>query len=219
MVLGKLGVLAAGETASSEDATLVYEAIDLRLKEMHRLGIFWRKVTNVPVSFSLSAGIATASAGAGEILFPVRLTYTNGSNDDPITLIGKDEYSDIQDKTRAGNPEYALWKGGTEFIFYPVPTANGTAKLLYEKITDDTASSTAPDVEVSMLRWLRDIIAYDLGDNFGLPEGKMLRFATEAQRAEKNIRMLAVQRVDYLPVSVDDWTGARNSTETDYEFR
>jgi len=218
LVLGKLGVYSVGETISSDDSNLVYEAIDLRLKEMHRLGVFWRKVTSVPVTFSLSASIATASAGAGEVLFPIRLTYTNGSQDDPIRIIGKDEYADIPDKTRGGNPEVAMWKGGSEFIFYPVPTADGTGKLLYEKIADDTAASTAPDVEVSMMRWLKDIVAYDLGDHFGLPEARMVRLEREAKAAELNIRKLAVERTDYTPVAVDDWTGIRNSRETDYGF-
>lgn len=218
LVLGKLGVYSVGETISSDDSDLVYEAIDLRLKEMHRLGIFWRKVTSVPVTCSLSASIATASAGAGEILFPIRLTYTNGSEDEPIRLVGKDEYADIPDKTRGGNPEIAMWKGGSEFIFYPVPTANGTAKILYEKIADDTAASTAPDVEVSMMRWLKDIIAYDLGDHYGLSDAKMQRLEREAKIAEVNIRRLAVERVDYNPVAVDDWTGIRHSRETDYGF-
>jgi len=218
MVLGKLRAYSVGETVSSEDSTLVYEAIDLRLKEIHRLGIFWRKVTSVPVTFSLSASIATASAGAGEILFPIKLTYTNGSEDDPIRLVGRDEYADISDKTRGGNPEIAMWKGGSEFIFYPVPTANGTAKLLYEKIADDTAASTAPDVDVAMLRWLRDIVAYDLGDNYMIPEKRMQRLERESMVAEKNIRKLAVERVDFNAVAVDDFTGIRNSRETDYGF-
>lgn len=220
LVLGKLQQYSVGETISSEDSDVVYEAIDLRLKEMHRLGIFWRKVTNVPVTFSLSSSVATASAGAGDVLFPLRMTFTNGSNDDPIDIIGKDAYASIPDKTRTGDPETAMWKGGSEFIFYPVPSSNGTAKLLYEKIADDTAASSAPDVEVSMLRWLKDIVAYDLADHFGVEEARIVRLEREAAKAEKNIRKLAVERVDMLPVAVDDWTGYGGTydKESDYGF-
>ena len=219
LVLGKLGVLPSTKapitSAISADADLVYEAIDLRLKEMHRLGIFWRKVTNVPVTFSLSSSVATASAGAGDILFPLKVTFTNGTNDDPVDLIGYKQYAEIEDKTRTGNPEKAMWKGGSEFIFYPIPTANGTAKLLYEKIADDTSAGGVIDVEVSMLRWVRDMVCYDIGDHYGNSDQKMLRWQRESEIAERNIRKLAVERVDFSPVAVDDWTGV-GRTETDY---
>ena len=219
MVLSKLGVGARGQTQLSADTDLVYEALDMRLKEMHRLGIFWRKVTTVPVTFSLSASVATASAGAGEILFPLKVTFTNGTNDDPVDIINYMEYAAIADKTRAGNPEKVMWKGGSEFIFHPVPTSDGTAKLLYERIADDTSAGAAIDVDVSMIRWMRDIICYDCGDYFRKEDSLMMRYKQEADIAEKNIRKLNAVRVDYGPVAVDDFTGHRNSRETDYGYR
>ena len=53
MVLRKLGVIGAATSVVSADADIVYEAIDLRLKEMHREGIFWRNAVelfNLPVT-------------------------------------------------------------------------------------------------------------------------------------------------------------------------
>jgi hypothetical protein len=207
MVLRKLNVLAPGVTAASADTTIVFEALDLRLKELHRQGTFWRKVTSVPVTFSLTASVATASAGAGEILFPLKVTFSNGDEDDPVYIIGATEYAEIADKTRSGQPERVLWKGGSEFIFYPVPAADGTAKLLYEKIADDTSHGAAPDVEVSMMRHLKDIIAYDVADDFVQPEGKIARLERESMRAEKAIRALNAERKDYTAVAVDDFDG------------
>ncbi len=218
-VLGK--VIKIGATnAESADADTVYEALDLRLKEMHKLGTFWRKVTSVPVTFSLTASIATASAGAGDILFPMKVTFTNGTNDDPVYLIGKSEYATIEDKTRTGNPEKVLWKGASEFIFYPVPGANGTAKLLYEKIVDDTSSGAAIDIDVSMIRAMIDIIKYDVADDFGVDETTQSRWSKEATRAELDIRRLGAQRVDLLPVAVDDFDGRQPNSrrESDYEY-
>jgi hypothetical protein len=212
-VLGKVIKIGAAAAATA-DADTVYEAIDLRLKEMHKLGIFWRKVTKVPVSFSLGAGINTASAGAGDILFPLKMTFVNGTGDDPIEIIGVKEYAAIPDKTRGGNPEKALWKGGTEFIFYPVPSANGTAKLTYEKIADDTTAGTAVDVDVAMIRPLMDIIKYDVADDYGIPEQTQVRWKQEAAQAERDIQKLSAQRTSYAPVMVDDYDSG--STETDY---
>lgn len=190
-------------TAASADADTVYQALDLRLKEMHAKGTFWRKVTSVPVTFSLGAGLVSASAGAGDILFPIKMTFSNGTQDEPITIIGMNEYASISDKTRSGIPEKALWKGGTEFVFYPVPSANGTAKLLYEKIADDTSASSAVDVDVSMIRPMMDLVKYDVADDFDTPEATILRWKAEAKEAELEIRRLAVQRINTLPVNVE----------------
>lgn len=196
-------------TAASADYDVVYEALDLKLKEMHKLGIFWRKVTTVPVTFSLSASIATASVGAGDILFPLKVTFTNGTNDDPVGIIGYREYAAIPDKTRVGNPVCAMWKGGSEFIFYPIPSANGTGKLLYEKIADDTSAGAVIDVDVSMIRSMVSIIKYDVADDFGIPEQTQLRWMKGAEQAERDIQKLGSQRVDFDTVAVDSWGSGR----------
>ena len=215
LVLGKLGVLAAGGTATTADSDLTYEAIDLRLKEMHRLGVFWRKVNKTPLSFTITANIGSASATA-DVLFPISMHVVNGSLDEQVEIIGIREYADIDNKTYSGVPTKVLYNGSAEFIFWPVPTANTTAKLTYEKIADDTAASTDPDIDVSMVRWLRDIICYDLGDHFGKDNPTMMRFQAEAEKAERNIRKLSVQRVDYAPVAVDDFYSAEVSSKRDW---
>jgi hypothetical protein len=205
MVLRKLGVIGTATSVVSADAEVVYEAIDLRLKEMHRRGIFWRKVDKVPATFSLSAGVASAHASTNDILFPIKMTVKNGSMDDPVEIIGAPEYAAIDLKNEAGLPTKALWKGSTEFVFHPVPIEATTANVVYEKIADDTTAGSAADVDVSMLRHLKDIIAYDVGDDFGIDEARMMRFSKEAEMAERNIRKLAVEYKDFTTVPVDDW--------------
>lgn len=216
MVLRKLGVLGSSTSVVSADADVVYEAIDLRLKEMHRKGIFWRKVDKVPATFSVTAGVASAHFGTNDILFPLHMTVVNTSIDDPLTIIGAIEYSKIENKTDRGTPEKVLWKGSTEFMFHPVPIASGTVKIVYEKIADDTTAGSAADVEVSMMRWLKDIVAYDIGDDFGMDEQRMQRFAKESQMAETNIRKLAVERKGFTEVRVDGWPDYQERRETDY---
>lgn len=218
-VLGKV-IKVGATTAASSDYETVYEAIDLRLKEMHKLGTFWRKVTTVPVTFSLGAGINSASAGAGDILFPLKVTWTNGTNDDPVEIVGMADYAAIQDKARSGNPEKVLWKGGTEFLFYPVPGANGTAKLLYEKIADDSSAGAAIDIDVAMIRPMMDIIKYDVADDYGIEEQIQQRWRVEATQAERDIRKLGAQHVDLAVVAVDDFDNrqANRRRTTDYGF-
>lgn len=205
-VLGKVLKIGA-DSAASTDYDTVYEAMDLRLKELHKRGTSWFKVTDTPVTFSLSASIATASAGAGDILYPIKVTFSNGDRDEPVDLIGKREYADIEDKTRSGTPTHALWKGDAEFVFYPVPSANGTGKILYAKIADDTSAGAAIDIEVSMIRPMIDILKYDIADDYGIDEQTLVRWRAEAIQAEKDIKTLGVQRVDYEPVAVDDFDG------------
>jgi len=216
-VIGKVSKIGA-TSVSSADADTVYEALDLRLKEMHKMGTFWRKVTSVPVTFSLSSSIATASAGAGDILFPMKVTFTNGDNDDPVYLVNASEYAAIEDKTRIGDPEKVLWKGGSEFIFYPVPGSDGTAKLLYEKIADDTSTGAAVDVDVSMIRPLMDIVKYDVADDFGIDESTQQRWRVECEKAERDIRKLGAPRVDYATVAVDDFDNRQPNSRRDSDY-
>ena len=122
MVLRKLQVIGEGGSGNTNQSTVVYEAIDLRLKEMHRHGIFWRKVTKRPLSFTIPASAASASATV-DILFPISMHVVNGSNDDPVEIIGVREYANIDDKNYGGVPTKALYNGSAEFIFWPVPSS------------------------------------------------------------------------------------------------
>jgi len=216
MVMRKLGVIGSATSVVSADAEIVYEAIDLRLKEMHRKGIFWRKVDKVPATFSVTAGVVSAHYGTNDILFPIHMTVLNNSVDDPMTIIGPIEYSRIENKTDQGTPDKVLWKGSTEFMFHPVPNDSTTIKIVYEKIADDTTAGSAADVEISMVRWLKDIIAYDVGDDFGIDEARMQRFQKEAMVAENNMRKLSVERKEFSDVQVDGWPDFQDRRETDY---
>src|SRR3990167_5336554 len=193
MVLRKLGVIGASTSVVSVDADIVYEAIDLRLKEMHRLGIYWRKVDEVPFVFSVGSAVASAHVLTTDIQFPILLTIRDGSSDEMVEIVGTQEWAAIPDKTRTGLPEKALWAGSDEFFFYPIPITSTSARLTYERIADDTAAGSAVDADVAILRHLRDLVVYDIGDDFGMDEARMNRFMKEAQIAEKNIRKLSVE--------------------------
>ena len=145
------------------------------------------------------------------------MTFTNSSSDDPLELIGPGEYAAITDKDRIGDPEKVMWRGGTEFMFYPVPGANGTAKLLYERIIDDSTAGSALDVDVAMIRPMMDLVKYDVAYEFGVPDNRVAMWAKEAEKAERDIRKLAVQRIDYATVRVDEYDSPyNNGRETDY---
>jgi len=214
MVLSELGVLGSGQSADSADEVLVYDAIDLRLKELHKDGIIYRKVGTVPTEFSLGAGLVSASSTA-DILFPIRLSVSDSSLDEPVQIISPVEYAGLPDKGRSGFPTKALWKGGSEFWFWPVPTAGATAKLVYEKYMDDSSASAVLDVDIAMLRSLKNLVRYDLADHWGKPEAQIVRWERVAKEAEKNIRKLNAPRTSYKTISVDNFDDDPN---TDYDY-
>lgn len=210
MVLRKLGVLGSGlsVSAAASDVTIVTEAIDLWIKQAHREGIVWRKVNKRPLSFTIPANTISASAASvADVLFPISMHVVVDSVDEPVDIIGPMEYADISDKSYQGPPTKALWTGSAsaEFIFWPIPTVATTAKLVYEAIPDDTTVGAAIDVDVSNLRWIKDIIAYNLSDEYEIPEDKIQRWQKEAQYAELQLRKLGSLRIDFKPVKADDF--------------
>lgn len=204
MVLKKLQVMGAADSDNSTDMTDIYEAIDIRLKEIHTLGIFWRKVAPLGVSASTD-GSANSVSFTVDILFPISLHVTDSSSDYKIDIITPKQYAAISDKTDTGTPTKAVWDGSAHFTFWPVADASMSVNLIYESIASDTAAATAPDVDTAMLRALRDMVCYDVGDEFNQSEQRMQRFEREAKMAELRIRKLTVPRTDPQPVPVDDW--------------
>jgi hypothetical protein len=203
LVLRKLGVLGAGETPSSDDAELVNEAIDLRLKELHALGVLWFNVAGATTNLALVGDTATVSLSAiTDFLFPVSVKLRVGDEDQPVDIISHWQYQNISNKSETGEPEQVFFSGSTAY-FWPTPDTNYTAKLTYQAIAADTNNPDAPDVPVSMMRSLVTLVAYDCADAYGTPEPSLLRLQAEAKEAEKTIRTLNSQRVDSTPVEVD----------------
>ena len=56
MIGRKLGIKESGQELDSEDAAIVLEAMDLRLKELHRLGVLWWQVSGASTSITLTGG-------------------------------------------------------------------------------------------------------------------------------------------------------------------
>lgn len=201
-VLGKLGVVGSADAVDGNDLADVSDALDLRLKELHALGVLWWQVSGASTSISLSSGVVTASIAASDYLFPVSFSLVVGTEEVPIEIIGHREYQAIQDKANTGEPEKAFFNGST-IRLWPVPQSNYTAKLTYEAIAADSASSTAPDVRTEAMRALIDVIAGDLVDEFEVPEPKASRLLQKQSIGLQIIRALNSQRVDATTVTPD----------------
>lgn len=194
-ILRKLGVLARGETADSEDANIVYEAMDLRLKEMHAKGVLWMNVAAAASNLTLVASTATVAATA-DVLYPVSVALRIDGEDKPLEIISHRQYQAIQDKTEEGEPEVVFFSGGV-YYFWPVPSTGYTAKQTYQQIAADTVASTAPDVQVGMLRSFKNIVAYDLVDDFMVSDQiKIARMKSESDEGMRTIYALNQERSD-----------------------
>lgn len=198
MILRKLRVLGVDQTASAEADQIVIDAMDVRLKELHRLGIAWWKVDGALTDLSLSAGTAFVSTPS-DILFPITLSIRDGSQDTALEIVDHRTFQAIPNKLDTGFPEKALFHSSI-VRFHPIPVSAYVGKLTYEKIIDDTAASTAPDIRVEAMRWFRDLVAYDCADDFQLPEPRVMRLKAEADIAEKRLRALFPQRGDFTTV-------------------
>lgn len=203
LVLRKVRVLGVDRTASSEEEAIVDEAIDLRLKELHRLGTLWWKVAAASTSVALTGNVATAVAPA-DMWAPITVKINLNNEDYPVSIVDTRYYQNIGTKLDTGRPEVVVVSAGL-LRFYPVPDQAYTAKIVYEKIVSDTAPGTPPDVDVSLIRWVKDLVAYDVGDDFRVPEPRMMRFAAESQKAERNIRALIAPRIDNQPVPFESF--------------
>lgn len=204
-VLRKLGAIGIDQTPSPEDSAVVREAMDMRLKELHALGVLWFNVAPAATNVTMAAGTATASLSAvTDFLFPVSFRVRIGAEDKPVDIISHAEYQAIPDKTESGEPEKVLIAGGVCY-FWPVPSAAYTGKLTYQAISEDTTATGAPDLPVSMQNAFTDLIAGDLVEEFSVPEPKATRILAFAKQAERTIRTLNGQRVDNAVVQIQSF--------------
>ena len=198
-VLLKLGVIESTETPSGNDHALVADQIDLRLKELHALGVLWWQVSGASTTVALTGGSTTATISATDYLFPVSMMFVNGTDQEPIQIIGHREYQAIPDKATQGQPEQVFINGSTCY-FYPTPQANGSVKLTYQAIAADSETSVTPDIPQGMLRAFIDLLAGDLVDEYGVQEPMASRLIARQAEATRIIRALNSQRVDATTV-------------------
>ena len=222
MILRKLGVLGSGTSvsAAASDTTIVIEAIDLWIKQAHRQGIFWRKTVPRAVNMNIPAVRSASAASIADMLFPISMFVTTNSRDEPVQIISYRDYAAISDKSQAGTPTKAMWNGDVSagFVVWPVPTTTLSAGIIYQAIATDTSAATAIDVDVAMIPHVKDIIAFNLGDEYDISESTMTRWERAATRAEINIRKLNALRVTPSPVAVDDFDGRVPGTRTPTDY-
>lgn len=200
-ILQKLGAQDPIETVQAHDLAVVSDAIDLRLKELHALGILWFNVSGAQTDVAMSAGVATASISAiTDFLYPVSLMLQIGNEQQPIEIIGHSQFQTIPDKLTQGEPEVALFDGAT-IRLHPVPNIAYTAKLTYQAIAADAEVASALDLGAGMARSFIDVVAGDLVDDYTVSEPHASRLLMKQASALTMLRTLNAQKIDTTQVA------------------
>jgi hypothetical protein len=173
--------------------------MDARLKELQTLHILWWNVTGAQTSLPLTAGVATATIGAADFLYPVTATVLVGNEERPLRVVSHREYQALPNKGDRGEPEL-LFIDGALCRFWPVPRSNTTANLTYQAISADVQSGTVPDVPPGAMRAFALLVAGDLVDEFGLSGEQAARLTARQTESMRTLRMIGQQRVDTAPV-------------------
>lgn len=253
-ILLKLRLIAPGDTPDSAVLTVVYAAMDARLKELHALGMLPWKLTTAPVNVAIpaptviitgtawSGGVATfkstahglvvgqsvtiagvvsssgtyqyngtfiiatvadantftvpmvnnpgtwTSGGTAvgsviiavtDMLYPLMFNLTIGGYDYEVAIVSNQVYQGLAEKASSGRPNTCYFDGAAIYLA-PQPDMAYTGKLTYQKIMDDTAVSTAPDVLPGAMKCLTDILAGDLADGLAVDDARYASIKSEA---------------------------------------
>jgi hypothetical protein len=176
-----LGVLAQGETPTTDQVNEAAEALNLLVKAWMADGMpLWaiRKL-----DFPLTA-TATYTIGVGMTINtpkPLRIIQVFNRNingiDIPMRIITKDEYWRLGNKSSTGNPIQLMYDpgihSGTIYLF-PVPDttsiANNHIHIIYQRLYEDFDSSVdTPDFPQEWLDALKFGLASRLAPEYGVP--------------------------------------------------
>lgn len=176
----KCGALGVGETPSSADRDLCLEALDSLLKELAYFGYSWPKYTAQQASITLLAATQDYTLPADYAAGGLLNIIDTSSHEVPVRLITLVEWNDIVDKTTTADyPKVGYIDSDNVLHVWPIQTGAVSAKLWYQRIIDDSAASTAVDLDPAWLRCLVYGIAGEIGDEHDVPENKIQRFKQE----------------------------------------
>ncbi len=198
--LREIGVLAAGETATADDANFGLDALNRLVDQWaaERLAIY----TNTRTVFTITSGTSSYTVGSGgtaDIAFPVFVDHVNfqDTSQSPtleyqMQPLTNDAYSRIPIKTLTSprptsyywNPTYPL---GT-LILWPMPTLTTLQGVIYHPtaVTEFTSLSTAVSLPPGYRRMLVKNLAVELSPSYERPPSEELsRQAIESKATVK----------------------------------
>lgn len=204
LVARKLGVKESGQTLPAEEATIIDEGIDLRLKELHALGVLWWRVAGSEASLTTAAGVESVSLSAlTDFLFPVSLMLDQNGSRRPVEIVDHATFAARGDAVARGEPDMAFFSGST-LRLSPVPAGAYSLKLTYQAIAKDGETGQPVDVQQGAMRAFAAVVAADLVLDFQVPQDTASVLLSKQPDELKTIRTLAYQRVDSV-TTAPEW--------------
>lgn len=171
------GVLGVGKVPAHEDRALALETMDGMLKELPIYGYTWPKVINAPATLTLLANTSPTALPTDYYGSLQPMLIGADGEEVGLSLITLNEWNGIADKDYAADyPDRGYIDPTRRLWTWPVQNADRTLKIFYQKVVDDTVSSTAPDISVPFLLGFAYGIAANIGDAFGVNPNKIQRF-------------------------------------------
>lgn len=195
--MSKIGMLAAGETVSAEDAAVGILRLNALMDSLENEGFF--AYATADTIFTLPANTTSRTIGPAmqiALTRPVKLLSGSfcriGVNDYPLDPISEPEYNAISLKSSVGSvsPCVAFYDGGTptgNVYFWPVAATSVEVHLI-----TPTASTQATDTTTSFVlppgyqRYIEFALAIDLAPDFNTtPNPAIIGAAANAKRQIK----------------------------------
>ena len=181
--LRRLGYLAAGETAASEDAAHVFQTLQVLINSMATERLTIHEVTRSTWTITSGDGSYTVGSG-GDVniarpMFVQAINYIDTSQDPdleiPMGLLTDDAYAAIPQKSlTAVYPSYAHYNptfgstGRATITLWQVPTSSDLLGCIYAPtaVVEPTSSSATIYLPPGYLRYLRDTLAIEVAADF-----------------------------------------------------
>lgn len=173
--LQHLGVLDPGETASATDMQAALRALDVVLKELPLAGYSWPK---------LSAEAALVWIGAQSIAlpadyyaYPIAWSTINAQKT-PLIQIPHAQWVKMINTTQTAPAPTHFYVSPAKLVYlWPAPTVDPVVTIQYQKIINDSALVTAPDLPQYWLGALPYGVANELTLKFGVPDARAAQIA------------------------------------------
>jgi len=201
------GVLAEGETATTEQISNGSEALNMLVKRLMADGMsLWAMKQ---YSVTLVNGKKDYTIGVGEEVNtakPLRVVQafnrsTSGSLDTPMQIVTRNEYNKLGNKTSSGNPIQIFYEPLNDkgiLHVYPVPdstvASQNTITLVYQRPFEDfDASTDTPDFPQEWLEVIKYLLATRLAGEYQTPLVIRQQLLNEAMALKESVLSMGTE--------------------------
>lgn len=215
LALKDIGVLAEGETATSESMTDALDTLRqmIAMWQADRIMVPTQRRVSFDVTGAQSYAIGTGlDVDTPAPLSVVAATYSKDGSDYPLTLLASlAEYEQIGQKVQSGDPEYACYvrdyAEGTLYL-WPQPSSGSVNLVVRQNLSDYTSLSD----NLSVPKEYEGVMRYSLGEmlltTFGLPPRRDISaFAANGRRIlrRNNVQIPQLNMPDALARHSRSW--------------